>query len=195
MTIESSGGRDRAAARIGSSNGLDHRPSPRRSPACRPSAARARRAGRTCPAASTMPTEVRWKRSIGAGSAWPSTPHRRARRLAVDVVVLVVGRFGVVLVVVEHDFTVPAPEGYRGADGERTFGPRAALAANSARRASAPTPAFDDTFATAQRIALDEYRVGRTHRRLGAGRRSLFETVVAHAPWEHRTVRMYDRMV
>ncbi len=57
------------------------------------------------------------------------------------------------------------------------------------------TPAFDDTFATAQRIALDEYAWVEHIAGWVQGADQLFETVVAHAPWEHRTVRMYDRMV
>jgi alkylated DNA repair dioxygenase AlkB len=57
------------------------------------------------------------------------------------------------------------------------------------------TPAFDPSFAGARRVALDDSawveHVGSWVR----GADALFETVVAHAPWEHRTVRMYDRMV
>ena len=56
-------------------------------------------------------------------------------------------------------------------------------------------PAFDPSFTNARRIALDEaawvdHVTGWVH-----GADTLFEHVVAHAPWEHRTVRMYDRMV
>jgi alkylated DNA repair dioxygenase AlkB len=56
-------------------------------------------------------------------------------------------------------------------------------------------PAFDPSFASARRIALDDaawvdHVAGWVH-----GADTLFEHVVAHAPWEHRTVRMYDRMV
>jgi alkylated DNA repair dioxygenase AlkB len=56
-------------------------------------------------------------------------------------------------------------------------------------------PGFDPTFAGARRVALDDTawveHVGAWVR----GADALFETVVAHAPWERRTVRMYDRMV
>jgi alkylated DNA repair dioxygenase AlkB len=56
-------------------------------------------------------------------------------------------------------------------------------------------PALDPMFRGARRIALDEtawvdHVAGWVH-----GADTLFEHVVAHAPWEHRTVRMYDRMV
>jgi alkylated DNA repair dioxygenase AlkB len=56
-------------------------------------------------------------------------------------------------------------------------------------------PAFDGAFTGARRADLDgtawvEHVAGWVR-----GADSLFETVVAHAPWEHRTVRMYDRMV
>jgi alkylated DNA repair dioxygenase AlkB len=56
-------------------------------------------------------------------------------------------------------------------------------------------PACDSSFASAQRVALDEsawveHVTGWVH-----GAEALFEDVVEHAPWEHRTVRMYDRMV
>src|SRR6266852_5488646 len=57
------------------------------------------------------------------------------------------------------------------------------------------SPAFDPSFTSARRIALDDsawvdHVAGWVH-----GADTLFEDVVAHAPWEHRTVRMYDRMV
>ena len=57
------------------------------------------------------------------------------------------------------------------------------------------SPAYDPSFTNARRIALDEtawvdHVTGWVH-----GADTLFEDVVAHAPWEHRTVRMYDRMV
>src|SRR6202162_3721054 len=57
------------------------------------------------------------------------------------------------------------------------------------------SPAFDPSFTNARRIALDEaawvdHVTGWVH-----GADTVFEHVVAHAPWEHRTVRMYDRMV
>ena len=56
-------------------------------------------------------------------------------------------------------------------------------------------PAFDPSFTSARHIALDDaawvdHVAGWVH-----GADTLFEHVVAHAPWEHRTVRMYDRMV
>src|SRR5207253_8174095 len=56
-------------------------------------------------------------------------------------------------------------------------------------------PAIDASFSGARRIALDDaawvvHVAGWVH-----GADTLFEDVVAHAPWEHRTVRMYDRMV
>jgi alkylated DNA repair dioxygenase AlkB len=60
-------------------------------------------------------------------------------------------------------------------------------------------PAFDPSFTGARRIALDtkawatawvDHVAGWVH-----GADTLFEQVVADAPWEHRTVRMYDRMV
>src|SRR5882672_8267618 len=56
-------------------------------------------------------------------------------------------------------------------------------------------PAFDPSFASARRVALDdaawvEHAPGWVN-----GSETLFEDIVEHAPWEHRTVRMYDRMV
>ena len=55
--------------------------------------------------------------------------------------------------------------------------------------------AFDPSFARTRRIDLDDRawvdHVAGWVRADGA----LFEHLVAHAPWEHRTVRMYDRMV
>jgi alkylated DNA repair dioxygenase AlkB len=56
-------------------------------------------------------------------------------------------------------------------------------------------PAFDATFAAARRIALDDTAWVDHVTAWVRGADALFETVVAHAPWEHRTVRMYDRMV
>ena len=56
-------------------------------------------------------------------------------------------------------------------------------------------PAFDASFATARRIALDDNAWVDHVDGWVAGDEALFEHVVAHAPWEHRTVRMYDRMV
>ena len=57
------------------------------------------------------------------------------------------------------------------------------------------TPEFDATFSGARRVDLDatawvEHVAGWVR-----GADSVFEAVVAHVPWEHRTVRMYDRMV
>ncbi|MDP9334755.1 MAG: alpha-ketoglutarate-dependent dioxygenase AlkB [Actinomycetota bacterium] len=56
-------------------------------------------------------------------------------------------------------------------------------------------PAFDPSFTSARRIALDD--TAWVHHVAGwvRGADTLFEHVVAHAPWEHRTVRMYDRTV
>jgi alkylated DNA repair dioxygenase AlkB len=56
-------------------------------------------------------------------------------------------------------------------------------------------PAIDASFSGARRIALDDaawvdHVAGWVH-----GADTLFEHVALHAPWEHRTVRMYDRMV
>jgi alkylated DNA repair dioxygenase AlkB len=56
-------------------------------------------------------------------------------------------------------------------------------------------PAFDASFATARRIALDDTAWVDHVGGWVAGDEALFEHVVADAPWEHRTVRMYDRMV
>jgi alkylated DNA repair dioxygenase AlkB len=57
------------------------------------------------------------------------------------------------------------------------------------------TPTFDASFASARRIALDDTawveHVGGWVR----GADGLFEHLHGIAPWEHRTVRMYDRMV
>ncbi len=56
-------------------------------------------------------------------------------------------------------------------------------------------PSFDPTFATAHRVDLDdeawvEQVPGWVH-----SSEALFEAIVECAPWEHRTVHMYDRMV
>jgi len=56
-------------------------------------------------------------------------------------------------------------------------------------------PAFDETFAGARRVDLDDNAWIDHVAGWVRGADSLFEAVVAHAPWEHRTVRMYDRMV
>ena len=57
------------------------------------------------------------------------------------------------------------------------------------------TPGFDPSFAGARRVALDDNAWVEHVTAWVRGADALFETVVAHAPWEHRTVRMYDRMV
>jgi alkylated DNA repair dioxygenase AlkB len=61
--------------------------------------------------------------------------------------------------------------------------------------AVADAPTFDATFSGARRIALEggawvDHVAGWVD-----GADALFELIVANAPWEHRTVRMYDRMV
>jgi alkylated DNA repair dioxygenase AlkB len=56
-------------------------------------------------------------------------------------------------------------------------------------------PAFDPSFRGARRVDLDESAWVDHVAGWVRGADSLFEIVVAHAPWEHRTVRMYDRMV
>jgi len=56
-------------------------------------------------------------------------------------------------------------------------------------------PAFDAAFAGARRVDLDDTAWIDHVAGWVRGADSLFEAVVAHAPWEHRTVRMYDRMV
>jgi alkylated DNA repair dioxygenase AlkB len=56
-------------------------------------------------------------------------------------------------------------------------------------------PAFDTSFATARRVALDESAWVEHVQGWVQGADTLFEQVLEHAPWEHRTVRMYDRMV
>ncbi len=56
-------------------------------------------------------------------------------------------------------------------------------------------PEFDPTFRDAHRIVLGD---GAWVDHVGGwvrGADALFEVVVAAAPWEHRTVRMYDQMV
>ena len=57
------------------------------------------------------------------------------------------------------------------------------------------TATFDASFAGAMRVALDETAWVEHVPGWVRGAEALFEDVVAHAPWEHRTVRMYDRMV
>ena len=61
--------------------------------------------------------------------------------------------------------------------------------------AVADAPTFDASFATARRIALDETAWVDHVSGWVDGADALFERVVADAPWTHRTVRMYDRMV
>jgi len=61
--------------------------------------------------------------------------------------------------------------------------------------AVADTATFDASFATARRIALDDSAWVDHVSGWVDGADALFEVVVADAPWEHRTVRMYDRMV
>lgn len=61
--------------------------------------------------------------------------------------------------------------------------------------AVADAPAFDASFATARRIALDDTAWVDHIAGWVDGADALFARVVADAPWEHRTVRMYDRMV
>jgi len=56
-------------------------------------------------------------------------------------------------------------------------------------------PTFDASFATARRIALDDSAWVEHVGGWVQGADPLFEEVVAIAPWEHRTVHMYDRMV
>ena len=54
---------------------------------------------------------------------------------------------------------------------------------------------FDASFSGARRIDLDESAWVEHVAGWVAGDEALFENVVAAAPWEHRTVLMYDRMV
>jgi alkylated DNA repair dioxygenase AlkB len=61
--------------------------------------------------------------------------------------------------------------------------------------AVADAPAFDASFGDARRIALDDTAWVDHVPGWVDGADTLFEMVVADAPWEHRTVRMYDRMV
>jgi alkylated DNA repair dioxygenase AlkB len=56
-------------------------------------------------------------------------------------------------------------------------------------------PAIDTSFAARRRVALDDTAWVDHLSTWVRGADALFEAVVAHAPWEHRTVRMYDRMV
>jgi alkylated DNA repair dioxygenase AlkB len=56
-------------------------------------------------------------------------------------------------------------------------------------------PAIDSTFQRARRIALDAHAWVEHVAGWVDGDEELFEHIVEHAPWEHRTVRMYDRMV
>ena len=61
--------------------------------------------------------------------------------------------------------------------------------------AVAGAPTFDVSFGTGRRIALDDTAWADHVAGWVDGADALFELVVAEAPWEHRTVRMYDRMV
>jgi alkylated DNA repair dioxygenase AlkB len=54
---------------------------------------------------------------------------------------------------------------------------------------------FDPTFATARHIALDDDAWVEHVGGWVQGAERLFEDVVENAPWEHRTVHMYERMV
>lgn len=56
-------------------------------------------------------------------------------------------------------------------------------------------PTCDPSFATAQRIPLDDDAWVDHVSGWVQGAETLFEDIVEHAPWEHRTVQMYDRMV
>ena len=69
------------------------------------------------------------------------------------------------------------------------------MAADAARRRRRPRPRSTPSFAGARRIALDDAAWVEHVAGWVDGADALFEDVVAHAPWEHRTVRMYDRMV
>jgi alkylated DNA repair dioxygenase AlkB len=60
---------------------------------------------------------------------------------------------------------------------------------------SGDPPAFDASFRGARRVALDDAAWVDQVTAWVRGADALFEAVVAHAPWAHRTVRMYDRMV
>lgn len=55
--------------------------------------------------------------------------------------------------------------------------------------------AFDASFAGARRIALDEYAWVDYTTGWVRGADALFEEIVERAPWQHKTVHMYDRMV
>ncbi len=57
------------------------------------------------------------------------------------------------------------------------------------------TPTFDASFASARRVELDDSAWVEHVPGWVGGAETLFEDIVEHAPWEHRTVRMYDRMV
>jgi alkylated DNA repair dioxygenase AlkB len=59
----------------------------------------------------------------------------------------------------------------------------------------ADAPAFDASFSGTRRVALDDTAWVDHVDGWVVGADALFERVVADAPWEHRTVRMYDRMV
>jgi alkylated DNA repair dioxygenase AlkB len=56
-------------------------------------------------------------------------------------------------------------------------------------------PAFDPLFAGARHLALDESAWVDHVGGWVQGADALFEQIVAIAPWEHRTVHMYDRVV
>jgi alkylated DNA repair dioxygenase AlkB len=55
--------------------------------------------------------------------------------------------------------------------------------------------AFDASFAGARRIALDDRAWVEYVARWVQGADALFEEIVDRAPWQHKTVHMYDRMV
>ena len=56
-------------------------------------------------------------------------------------------------------------------------------------------PGFDAEYTDARRIAVDDTAWVEHVAGWVQSADALFELVVTHAPWEHRTVRMYDRMV
>lgn len=61
--------------------------------------------------------------------------------------------------------------------------------------AGAPHPDFDASFRRAQRVALDRAAWIEHVPAWVSGATDLFETILARAPWTHRTVPMYGRMV
>lgn len=56
-------------------------------------------------------------------------------------------------------------------------------------------PSFEPTFATARRVDLDDEAWVEHVPGWVRSSETLFEDIVEHASWEHRTVQMYDRMV